>query len=299
MGARLRLTLLAGVSGVLLLLLGYAALSAMKGLMEVPPQSWGMSELSDAVVAGTCAVGALGALWHLVSAVVALIAIPGPHDRTSFRPGGAPGPAARFLNGWGAPAARRIAASALVVSLSSAPALAVEGAAGGDDLGWRPTSSAPAPSPQSPTPSPQDEQSPSSSSTPAAPPPTTNPDGAQSRPGSAAPSPSAPPACAGGPEDSTPPSTPGNRTPAATGPEAPSGRTHIVLPGESLWSITAHLLPTGAGHAQVAQGWPALYRANADAIGPNPSLIRPGTVLSVPSSLAAPSTTTGGREPSR
>ncbi|ERH15753.1 hypothetical protein HMPREF1549_03010, partial [Actinomyces johnsonii F0510] len=104
---------------------------------------------------------------------------------------------------------------------------------------------------------------------------------------------------AGGPQDSTPPSTPGNRTPAATGPEAPSGRTHIVLPGESLWSITAHLLPTGAGHAQVAQGWPALYRANADAIGPNPSLIRPGTVLSVPSSLAAPSTTTGGREPSR
>ena len=115
MGARLQLTLLAGVSGVLLLLLGYAALSAMKGLMEVPPQSWGMSELSDAVVAGTCAVGALGALWHLVSAVVALIAIPGPHDRTSFRPDGAPGPAARFLNGWGAPAARRIAASALVV----------------------------------------------------------------------------------------------------------------------------------------------------------------------------------------
>ncbi|EHM93114.1 hypothetical protein HMPREF0975_02060, partial [Actinomyces sp. oral taxon 849 str. F0330] len=89
------------------------------------------------------------------------------------------------------------------------------------------------------------------------------------------------------------------RTPAVTGPEAPSGRTHIVLPGESLWSITAHLLPTGAGRAQVAQGWPALYRANADAIGPNPSLIRPGTVLSVPSSLAAPSTTTGGREPSR
>ena len=107
MGACLRLTLLAGVSGVLLLLLGYAALSALKGLMEVPPQSWGMSELSDAVVAGTCAIGALGALWHLVSAVVALIAIPGPHDRTSFRPGGAPGPAARFLNGWGAPAARR------------------------------------------------------------------------------------------------------------------------------------------------------------------------------------------------
>jgi len=86
-----------------------------------------------------------------------------------------------------------------------------------------------------------------------------------------------------------------------TGPDAPpsSSPTHTVAPGESLWSITAHLLPTGSAPAQIAQDWPALYRANSEAIGADPSLIRPGTVLSVPDSLSAPSTPTGGQAPSR
>ena len=86
-----------------------------------------------------------------------------------------------------------------------------------------------------------------------------------------------------------------------TGPDAPpsSSPTHTVAPGESLWSITAHLLPTGSAPAQIAQDWPALYRANSEAIGADPSLIRPGTVLSVPDSLSAPSTSAGGQAPSR
>ena len=65
MGTRLQLALLAGVSGIVLLLLGHAARSATASLLEVPPQSWGTGHLSDAVVAGTCAIGALGALWHV------------------------------------------------------------------------------------------------------------------------------------------------------------------------------------------------------------------------------------------
>ena len=144
MGTRLRLTLVAGFSGALLLLLGLATRDAAEGLLEVPPRSWGMSELTDAVVAGTCTIGALGALWHLVSAVLALIVLPGSRAHGALRNGDASGPAARILAGWGAPAVRRIAASALVVSLSSAPALAAEDTGNGDDLGWRPTSSAPA-----------------------------------------------------------------------------------------------------------------------------------------------------------
>ena len=83
------------------------------------------------------------------------------------------------------------------------------------------------------------------------------------------------------------------------GSPPPSGPTHTVTPGESLWSITAHLLPTGSAPAQIAQDWPALYRANSEAIGADPSLIRPGTVLSVPDSLSAPSTSAGGQAPSR
>jgi len=276
MGARQRLTLLACASGAVLILLGRTAHSAAEQLATVPPQSWGLSELSDAVVAGTCACGTLGALWHVVSALVALMALagekgPGPHGL-----GGTSTLAARVLATWGAPAVRRITASALLVSLSSAPALATQETGGGDDLGWRPTSSAPSsPSSQSSTPSPP-EQSPSSAST-----------GSSDSEG------------ASQSADSTPPGSQAAQPP--TGPDAPpsSSPTHTVAPGESLWSITAHLLPTGSAPAQIAQDWPALYRANTEAIGADPSLIRPGTVLSVPDSLSAPSTPAGGQAPSR
>ena len=97
MGARLRLALLTGMSGVLLAVLGLTARRAVENLMEVPAPTWGMSELSDAVIAGTCTIGALGALWHLASAVLALAALPG---RSSLRQGDASGLAARILDGW-------------------------------------------------------------------------------------------------------------------------------------------------------------------------------------------------------
>ena len=276
MGARQRLTLLACASGAVLILLGRTAHSAAEQLATVPPQSWGLSELSDAVVAGTCACGTLGALWHVVSALVALMALAGEKGPDPHGLGGTSTLAARVLATWGAPAVRRITASALLVSLSSAPALATQETGGGDDLGWRPTSSAPAsPSSQSSTPSPP-EQSPSSASTGSG----DSEDASQSA-------------------DSTPP---GSQTPQPpTGPDAPpsSSPTHTVTPGESLWSITAHLLPAGSSPARIAQAWPALYRANSEEIGTDPALIRPGAVLSVPDSLSAPDTTTGGQAPSR
>lgn len=276
MGARQRLTLLACASGAVLILLGRTAHSAAEQLATVPPQSWGLSELSDAVVAGTCACGTLGALWHVVSALVALISLAGEKGPDPHGLGSTSTLAARVLATWGAPAVRRITASALLVSLSSAPALATQETGGGDDLGWRPTSSAPSsPSSQSSTPSPP-EQSPSSASTGSG----NSEDASQSA-------------------DSTPP---GSQTPQPpTGPDAPpsSSPTHTVTPGESLWSITAHLLPAGSSPARIAQAWPALYRANSEEIGADPSLIRPGAVLSVPDSLSAPGTTTGGQAPSR
>ena len=276
MGARQRLTLLACASGAVLILLGRTAHSAAEQLATVPPQSWGLSELSDAVVAGTCACGTLGALWHVVSALVALMALAGEKGPDPHGLGGTSTLAARVLATWGAPAVRRITASALLVSLSSAPALATQETGGGDDLGWRPTSSAPSsPSSQSSTPSPP-EQSPSSAST-----------GSSDSEG------------ASQSADSTPPGSQAAQPP--TGPDAPpsSSPTHTVTPGESLWSITAHLLPAGSSPARIAQAWPALYRANSEEIGTDPALIRPGAVLSVPDSLSAPGTTTGGQAPSR
>lgn len=113
--------------------------------------------------------------------------------------------------------------------------------------------------------------------------------GAPSDPGTGAAeessSPSASPAPAARPP--APPSAPAatTRAPAAT-PEPPSGSARVtVLPGESLWSIAEALLPAGASDARIDASWRALYEANAAAIGPNPSLIRPGAVLSIPQEL--------------
>ena len=247
MGARQRLTLLAATSGAVLILLGRTAHGAAEQLVQVPPQAWGLSDLSDAVVAGTCTCGALGALWHVVSALLALMALPRANGPSKRCRGGARALAVRVLEAWGAPAVRRIVASA--------PA---------------------SPTSQSSTPSPPADQPPSSAST-----------GSSDSEG------------ASQSADSTPPGS--QAAQPSTGPEsAPSsGPTHTVAPGESLWSITAHLLPTGSAPAQIAQDWPALYRANSEAIGADPSLIRPGTVLSVPDSLSAPSTPAGGQAPSR
>ena len=123
MGARQRLTLLAAASGAILIVLGRTAHGAAEQLVQVPPQAWGLSDLSNAVVAGTCTCGALGALWHAVSALLALMTCPGANDPDKRCRGGAYALAARALEAWGAPAVRRIVASALLVSLSSAPAL--------------------------------------------------------------------------------------------------------------------------------------------------------------------------------
>jgi LysM repeat protein len=49
---------------------------------------------------------------------------------------------------------------------------------------------------------------------------------------------------------------------------------HVVQPGDTLAGIAAALGVPG--------GWPALYAANRQAIGPDPNLIRPGTVLALP-----------------
>ena len=299
MRAHQRLVLLAGASGAVLILLGHMAHRAAEQLLEVPPQSWGLSELSDAIVAGTCAFGILGALWHVISALLALMTLPRADGPGSLRRGGASALAARLLEAWGAPAVRRITASALLVSLSSAPALAAEGTAGGDDLGWHPTSSAPASPPsQSATPSPQADQP--------APEATAGTGASQSRSESSTASAEQAPSTGSSASDRSsqsaePPSPSSSRAQSSAGPDpqTSSTPTYTVVPGESLWSITARLLPAGSGPEQIAQAWPVLYRANSDVVGADPSLIRPGTVLSVPDSLSAPSTTTGGQAPSR
>lgn len=65
-------------------------------------------------------------------------------------------------------------------------------------------------------------------------------------------------------------------------------RTHLVGPGESLWSITADYLPRGGCADVVHRRWPRLHQLNRDRIGGDPHLIRPGTNLRLPTWRDAP-----------
>ena len=67
--------------------------------------------------------------------------------------------------------------------------------------------------------------------------------------------------------------------PSASG--APTG-THVVRPGETLWSIAALQLPVGARATEIARAWPSWYAVNRAVIGGDPNVIRPGQTLRAP-----------------
>jgi nucleoid-associated protein YgaU len=61
-----------------------------------------------------------------------------------------------------------------------------------------------------------------------------------------------------------------------------SAGTHVVQPGESLWSIAADSLGERASDARIARSWPRWHRANLAVIGADPSRLVPGMTLRVP-----------------
>lgn len=69
--------------------------------------------------------------------------------------------------------------------------------------------------------------------------------------------------------------------PSDAAPEDEPEQRHVVVPGESLWSITRSHLGDVDDDA-VAAAWPVLYDTNRDVVGPNPDLIHPGQELTVP-----------------
>jgi hypothetical protein len=58
--------------------------------------------------------------------------------------------------------------------------------------------------------------------------------------------------------------------------------TVLVRPGDSLWTITTALLPSGTSPKVVDRAWREIAAANAGVLGRNPDLIFPGTTLVVP-----------------
>ena len=78
----------------------------------------------------------------------------------------------------------------------------------------------------------------------------------------------------------------GTCVPAPGAKPAPVIRQHLVLAGESLWSISLQWLQQNGvpspTNGQVAQLSKQIFAANAALIGANPDLIRPGLALTIP-----------------
>ncbi len=70
---------------------------------------------------------------------------------------------------------------------------------------------------------------------------------------------------------------------AEASPAAEVGRTVVVRPGDSLWTITRAHMGSGDSPATIARESERWHEANRDVIGDDPDLIHPGQRLSAPS----------------
>ena len=66
----------------------------------------------------------------------------------------------------------------------------------------------------------------------------------------------------------------------------PSPSVVVVVPGDTLWDLAERSLRRAGGpppaDAQVAVAWPQWWAANREAVGDDPDLLLPGTVLVPP-----------------
>lgn len=60
---------------------------------------------------------------------------------------------------------------------------------------------------------------------------------------------------------------------------------HLVLEGDCLWNIASLYLESESDNRSIDTAWRSIYAANLDVIGPNPDLIEPGQLLTVPTEL--------------
>ncbi len=64
--------------------------------------------------------------------------------------------------------------------------------------------------------------------------------------------------------------------------ERPAPQAVVVAAGDTLWGLAAGSLPAGADDAEIERRWREIYRANREAVGADPDLIRPGQRLLLP-----------------
>ena len=84
-------------------------------------------------------------------------------------------------------------------------------------------------------------------------------------------------------DDRPAPAAPGRTDPDRPGPArpGPTGHRVVVRPGDTLWGLASAALPA-ATDADLVAAWPEIHRLNRGAVGDDPDLLRPGTVLHVP-----------------
>lgn len=70
--------------------------------------------------------------------------------------------------------------------------------------------------------------------------------------------------------------------PVESPPPSPRPDSIRVQPGDTLWELAGASLPADAGPEEIDRRWRRIYRANRDAIGADPDLIRPGQRLLLP-----------------
>lgn len=63
---------------------------------------------------------------------------------------------------------------------------------------------------------------------------------------------------------------------------ATTDRSVVVRRGDTLWSIAAARLGPEATDAEISRAWPRWHAANSSALGEDPHLLRPGTLLVPP-----------------
>ena len=296
----LGLHLVAWLGTALSVLLLAAAVALLRPLSLQYLSLWSMADVSTALAGLAAAVGAALVAWHALGAMWVL-ACACTHRTLNLR--------------HSAPLVRKLATGAAIIALSCAPASAND-----DNLGWgahgpspsatastsataTPTSHASARARATTSPSASSRPSARSSASPSrssAHPRTGGPGSktpAVKSPNPKAPGPKATPKAGGAKATSKDRSKSGGSNPASAqrsgtcvpAPDAkpaPVIRQHLVLAGESLWSISLQWLQQNGipspTNGQVAQLSKQIFAANAALIGSNPDLIRPGLALTIP-----------------
>ena len=249
-------------AAVLALLLGRFTLQATAELIAAADASTNAgAALETVLAAAVTAIGALVAGWYAVSASIGTCCSLARAVGRTWRAGelllrrsGAPGVARLVGAGTGA----LLTAGLVLAPAQADPPEPAADPAVAEDLTW-------AAAAEDATASASAEASPSEATT-----------------AEPSPTPDSPTEVSPAEASSTEPSS--TSAPSSTDAQssAPTDGGYIVQSGDTLWGIAAAYLDAEVSAARIAMAWPDWYEANRAAIGADPDLILPGTVLHEP-----------------